>query len=596
MAESQILGLFASPQMVEDAVRQEIRQQAPQFESAPNQRLFTNIAQAGAAFDPRVQRARQQQEVARGVSGEFGTSQYYRDMAEQFRQRGMLQSAIVAADKAKQLDKELMDAAKLKYGAISFVQYGSKVPEIRRLVMQIEATKDPAAKIALEQELTNIMKQGAKEVSEREAMEAAATKQAELDEIRIGATRADLQERFEKVNNASEAVLSLQNNIESAVDNNEIFTGPLAKIKENIYSLAQSFGLTSEDTNRMVENTQLAESIIGQALLEQIKTLGTNPSNADREFLAKTLPTVLNSPGGIKKIIEYMRIRANKAREDAEARLTYFQTPDKEGKRRTDLLGYQSAATKELAEFFRANDVKGSTEPGKIDPTIDRSFRVESKHQGDDTAKKTSQVETAEQALTAIDQSLVTQQDSDNLQAVRDQRDQASQAPAVTPGETLETRPTGEEPPMARVAPQTEVSQDILPSSLRQPAETSEGMGRQIQELQALLQGASDLSPSERAAVADQISRIANARNTATKAEAERVNTMIDVIAAQSLPGVDASFLGFDFSSNAQVANMPRQAKLVRVRNFLVAKARTAEGLQPIEEVVLQEVMRELGR
>jgi len=579
MAESQILGLFASPQMVEDAVRQEIRQQAPQFDSAPNQRLFTNIAQAGAAFDPRVQRARQQQEVARGVSGEFGTSQYYRDMAEQFRQRGMLQSAIVAADKAKQLDKDLMDAAKLKYGAISFVQYGSKVPEIRRLVIQIEATKDPAVKIALERELTNIMKQGAKEVSEREAMEAGAAKQAELDEIRIGNTRADLQERFEKVNNASEAVLSLQNNIESAVDNNEIFTGPLAKIKENIYSLAQSFGLTSEETNRMVENTQLAESIIGQALLEQIKTLGTNPSNADREFLAKTLPTVLNSPGGIKKIIEYMRIRANKAREDAEARLTYFQTPDKEGKRRTDLLGYQSAATKELAEFFRANDVKGSTEPGKIDPTIDKSFRVESKHQGDDTAKKTSQVETAEQALTAIDQSPVTQQDSDNLQSVRDQRDQASQAPAVTPGETVETRPTGEEPPMARVAPQTE--QEVV---------------ARIQQIDADLTGASDLLPVERRQLTDERTRLAEQYNRGVQQRDAVIDTMVlaqmGTFASPLIGQISAPMP--ESQKRMRLEAMPRSRKLIIVENMLRTKANKEGQLSPAEQNLLRAVRDEL--
>ena len=579
MAESQILGLFASPQMVEDAVRQEIRQQAPQFDSAPNQRLFTNIAQAGAAFDPRVQRARQQQEVARGVSGEFGTSQYYRDMAEQFRQRGMLQSAIVAADKAKQLDKDLMDAAKLKYGAISFVQYGSKVPEIRRLVMQIEATKDPAVKIALERELTNIMKQGAKEVSEREAMEAGAAKQAELDEIRIGNTRADLQERFEKVNNASEAVLSLQNNIESAVDNNEIFTGPLAKIKENIYSLAQSFGLTSEETNRMVENTQLAESIIGQALLEQIKTLGTNPSNADREFLAKTLPTVLNSPGGIKKIIEYMRIRANKAREDAEARLTYFQTPDKEGKRRTDLLGYQSAATKELAEFFRANDVKGSTEPGKIDPTIDKSFRVESKHQGDDTAKKTSQVETAEQALTAIDESPITQQDSDNLQSVRDQRDQASQAPAVTPGETVETRPTGEEPPMARVAPQTE--QEVV---------------ARIQQIDADLTGASDLLPVERRQLTDERTRLAEQYNRGVQQRDAVIDTMVlaqmGTFASPLIGQISAPMP--ESQKRMRLEAMPRSRKLIIVENMLRTKANKEGQLSPAEQNLLRAVRDEL--
>ena len=570
MAESQILGLFASPQMVEDAVRQEIRQQAPQFESAPNQRLFTNIAQAGAAFDPRVQRARQQQEVAQGVSGEFGTSQYYRDMAEQFRQRGMLQSAIVAADKAKQLDKELMDSAKLKYGAISFVQYGSKVPEIRRLVMQIEATKDPAVKIALEQELTNIMKQGAKEVSEREAMEAAATKQAELDEIRIGATRADLQERFEKVNNASEAVLSLQNNIESAVDNKEIFTGPLAKVEENLYSLGQSLGLTSEDTNRMVANTQLAESIIGQALLEQIKTLGTNPSNADREFLAKTLPTVLNSPGGIKKIIAYMRIRANKAREDAEARLTYFQTPGKDGKRRTDLLGYQSAATKELAEFFRANDVKGSTEPGKIDPTIDKSFRVESKHQGDDTAKKTSQVETAEQALTAIDQSPITQQDSDNLQAVRDQRDQASQAPAVTPGETVETGPTGEEPPMPRVAPQTEV-----------------GLAQRIEQIDSDLSVASDMTGPERQTLTAERTRLTEQYNRAM----DQRNAVMDAMVLSQMSGMIP-----DSQKQIRLQALPRERKLMIVENMLIMKFNKEGKLLPSEEGLYKAVREELRK
>ena len=242
-------------------------------------------------------------------------------MAEQFRQQGMLQSAIVAADKAKQMDKDLMDEAKLKYGAISFVQYGSKVPEIRRLVMQIEMTKDPAAKIALEKELTEVMKQGTQEVADREALEAGQEESAKQKEQSRFATRKDLQERFEKANSRASAILGIMKNIGSAVEAGTIYTGPLAKAQSNIMAIAQTFGLTSAETDRMIANTERAESIIGQALLEQIKTLGTNPSNADREFLTKTLPTVLNSPDGIKKIIEYMRLKTLSARADATDRL-----------------------------------------------------------------------------------------------------------------------------------------------------------------------------------------------------------------------------------------------------------------------------------
>lgn len=585
MAESQVLGLFASPQVMQEAVRQEIRQQAPTFESSANQRLFNNISQIGATFDPRVQRARQQQEVARGIQGEFGTSQYYRDMAEQFRQRGMLQSAIVAADKAKQLDKDLMDQAKLKYGAISFVQYGSKVPEIRRLVMQIEMTKDPAAKIALEKELTEVMKQGTQEVADREALEAGQEESAKQKEQARFATRKDLQERFEKANSRASAVLGIMQNIGSAVDAGTIYTGPLAKVQSNLMAIAQTFGLTSAQQDLMIANTERAESIIGQALLEQIKTLGTNPSNADREFLAKTLPTVLNSPDGIKKIIEYMRLKTMSARDDARDRLQYFQSPNKDGSTKFDMLGYESKSFDKLEEFFRKNKVSASVEPDEN--YVPFSFEVESKHKGQESVDQPA-AQTAEQALTAIDESPITQQDSDNLQAVRDQRDQAAQAPVVTPGQTVETGPAGEEPPMPRVAG--------IPESLSVPADTLEGIERQQRELQGLLQGASDFTPDQRAALAGLISRLGQLKPQVAQQETERVNTMIDAIAAQTMQGVDLNILGFDFSASAQIKNMPRPQKLIRVRNFLIAKSRTEAGLLPIEEKVLEKVMQELGR
>ena len=562
MAQSQILGLFASPQMVEDAVRQEIRQQAPQFESAPNQRLFNNIAQAGAAFDPRVQRARQQQDVARGIQGEFGTSQYYRDMAEQFRQRGMLQSAIVAADKAKQLDKELMDSAKLKYGTISFVQYGSKVPEIRRLIMRIERSKDAAERLMLEQQLTGVMKAGAEEVANREALEAGQEQAAVNRQEAIAKTRQDLQKAFENANSRASAVRGMANSIGRAVDAGTIFTGPSAKIESNLAAFGQRLGLTSPEIDNMTRNTELAESIIGQALLEQIKTLGTNPSNADREFLAKTLPTVLNTPGGIKKIIEFMRLKAKTALDDARDRLAYFQSKDDEGNERFDMLGYESKAAKELDEFFRANDVNASSED-TFDPQ-DEVFTVESEHIGEDTPA----AQTAEQAITALDQSPVTQQDYDNTAAMRDQMDQAEQQPTVTTGETRPSQPDGAEPPMARTAPQTE--QDVV---------------ARIRRIDADLTGASDLSPAERRQLTDERTRLAEQYNRGV----QQRNNVIDTMVMAQMPGMIP-----ESQKQLRLQALPRSRKLIIVENMLITKFNREGELSPAEQNLYRAVRDEL--
>lgn len=325
MAESQILGLFASPQMVETAVRQEIRQQAPQFESAPNQRLFNNIAQIGATFDPRVQRAKQQQEVAKETAGEFGSSAYYLDMAEKFRQRGMLQSAIVAADKAKSIEKATMDKAMAKYGSISFKDYDAQAPIIRRLIMQIEKTTDPDVRTELERQLEQAMKDGADLVAKREAKEVGAEETAKLESQRYDKALQTVQDQFTSANTQDETVFNIRTRIVNNLEN--INTGFGANAITGFQALARAVGIVdgSSEYAQLSANTQSAQAIIGQLMLNQIKTLGTNPSNADREFLMKTLPSVTNEPEAIKKIADYLEARAIFAREDAKAKLDHLE-------------------------------------------------------------------------------------------------------------------------------------------------------------------------------------------------------------------------------------------------------------------------------
>lgn len=325
MAQSQILGLFANPRSVEDAVRQQIRQSAPKFENASNQRLFNAIAEAGAAFDPRVQQARQQQEIAKSVTGEFGSSKYYYGLAEQFRQRGMLQSAVVAADKAKSIEKATMDKAMAKYGSISFKDYDAQAPMIRRLIMQIEKTTDPDVRTELERQLEQAMKDGGDLVAKREAKEVGAEESAKLESQRYDKALQNVQDQFTSANTQDETVFNIRTRIVDNLEN--INTGFGANAITGFQALARAVGIVdgSSEYAQLSANTQSAQAIIGQLMLNQIKTLGTNPSNADREFLMKTLPSVTNEPKAIKKIADYLEARAIFAREDAKAKLDHLE-------------------------------------------------------------------------------------------------------------------------------------------------------------------------------------------------------------------------------------------------------------------------------
>lgn len=375
MAESQILSLFATPGQVRQAEMQRVREQSQMYADPIAQQLYqsgaglaSGLGSLFGADSSAMGRARQQEEIAKNIPSQFGTSQYYRDLAEQFRQRGMLQSAVVAADKAKQIDDEAQKAAQAKYGTISFAQYGSKAVPIRRLITQLERTTDPAARATLQAELEQAFKDGAAETAKREAQEAGDIAQAQESVKETAEARKNIQAKFEEANSSASAVLRITNNIQRALDAGTIFTGPTAKVEANLYAIGERLGLTSSQTQDMVANTQLAESIIGQSMLEQIKTLGTNPSNADREFLMKTLPTVLNTPGGMRKIIEFMRLKAESARADARSRKEYFE---KNG----NLFGYESSAFDKLEELYEREGVTGSTDP--VDDPEDSTFTVE---------------------------------------------------------------------------------------------------------------------------------------------------------------------------------------------------------------------------
>ena len=45
-------------------------------------------------------------------------------------------------------------------------------------------------------------------------------------------------------------------------------------------------------------------------MLDKIKTLGANPSNADREFIEKTVPRIGTDPAALPQLLDFMEQRA----------------------------------------------------------------------------------------------------------------------------------------------------------------------------------------------------------------------------------------------------------------------------------------------
>ena len=231
------------------------------------------------------------------------------------------------------------------------------------------------------------------------------------------------------------------------------------------------------------------------------------------------------------------------------------------------MLGYQSKAFDELEELFRKNNISASTDP---DPDyIPYSFETESKHVADDTVTA-SNTKTAEQALEAIDQSPVSQQDYDNTGALRDQMDQAAQEPTVTAGVTQPAQPDGAEPPMVRTAPQTE-----------------QAIVSRIEQIDSDLSGASDLSGPERQALTAERGRLAESYNRM----GDQRNNVIDAMVLAQMPGMVP-----DSQKQIRLQSLPRDRKLTIVENMLITKFNKEGKLSPAEQNLYRAVRDELRK
>lgn len=92
----------------------------------------------------------------------------------------------------------------------------------------------------------------------------------------------------------------------------QLMSGSFATGRVGALNLLNTLGMTSGQDAAKLANSEQYTKVTGDLLLDKIKKLGTNPSNTDREFIAKIVPQLENSPQARQELVNYLVKKANK--------------------------------------------------------------------------------------------------------------------------------------------------------------------------------------------------------------------------------------------------------------------------------------------
>lgn len=89
------------------------------------------------------------------------------------------------------------------------------------------------------------------------------------------------------------------------------YQGAGADLKLGASKVMQSLGMPYDA--KTVANTELFNAQANNFVLDRIKTLGANPSNADREFIEKTVPRLSTDPAALPQLLDFMERKGTAA-------------------------------------------------------------------------------------------------------------------------------------------------------------------------------------------------------------------------------------------------------------------------------------------
>lgn len=114
---------------------------------------------------------------------------------------------------------------------------------------------------------------------------------------------------FEEQKVAQGAASTLQNitEIRKAADGGA-FQGAGADLKLSAAKALSGMGF--QISPEQIKNSEQFNAIANNFVLDRVKTLGANPSNADREFIEKTVPRLSTDPGALPLLLDFMESKA----------------------------------------------------------------------------------------------------------------------------------------------------------------------------------------------------------------------------------------------------------------------------------------------
>jgi hypothetical protein len=107
------------------------------------------------------------------------------------------------------------------------------------------------------------------------------------------------------------------------LNQNELVSGSFASNRVGALNLLDTLGMTGVKDKAALANSQQFDKVTGDLILDKIKKLGSNPSNADREFTKNIVPQLASSPVARQELINYLSKKANEVVDETTRLETY---------------------------------------------------------------------------------------------------------------------------------------------------------------------------------------------------------------------------------------------------------------------------------
>ena len=119
----------------------------------------------------------------------------------------------------------------------------------------------------------------------------------------------ELDEQIKQTESDSQYLNDFYSQVMIPLENENLYVGPLANEQAKMTNVLTKFGLSNAEATQMASNTEAANSFLMESMVEAVKKLGANPTDADREFIREMTMQITKSPQAIRKMFRYLELR-----------------------------------------------------------------------------------------------------------------------------------------------------------------------------------------------------------------------------------------------------------------------------------------------